>query len=295
MWGVLQMQRKNVDLIAVIGIGVLNILWAFLPYHITLVQTVLALPLLFVTPGYTVTEALFKHQPPVSNERVSSTSSSGMRRSLTVSDRLILSVGLSLSIDIVSGFILNLLPIGLNAVSWAVFLGLLTIILSFLILFLRRGVPQSDRQPREFRIDIRVGILFWLSIVVVLFSILYSALSAYRQPTSGFTQLWMLPPTQSEQNCAVHLGIHSFEAAPVTYRLTMAVDGKLTESWLSIALTPHQEWNQAVLLTVKNTKSAYVQANLYRLDKPGVLYRSVHLMLHNMSDGKNEKAVSCST
>src|SRR5579864_9288271 len=111
-WEGSAMNLKNLDLIVTMIITTTNVIWALLPYHTPIVGIILALPLLFVLPGYTLTEALF-HQ-----------------RSLEASHRLILGLGLSLAIDILGGFVLNVLPVGLQGISWSVFLGLLVTIFS---------------------------------------------------------------------------------------------------------------------------------------------------------------------
>src|SRR3954452_12600770 len=115
------MRLKNLDLIVIIGIAGLNLVWTLLPYHIPMLGVILALPLVFVLPGYTLTQALFHKQ------------------ALEATKLLLFSLALSLVIDILSGFILNLLPAGLQAKTWAVLLGLLTAMLAILVAYLRQG------------------------------------------------------------------------------------------------------------------------------------------------------------
>ena len=86
------MRRNNLDLIVSEFIAVLNVVWALLPYRPALIGTILALPLLFVLPGYTLVEALF-HQ-----------------KLLNRTYRLVLSLGLSLALAILGGLMLNVLP-----------------------------------------------------------------------------------------------------------------------------------------------------------------------------------------
>src|SRR6266516_7404066 len=95
-WEDSAMRLKNLDLIVTMTIATLNVLWALLASHIPVIGIILALPLVFVLPGYTLTAALFHN------------------RSLGVPARLLFSFGLSLAIDILGGLILNLLPTGLR-------------------------------------------------------------------------------------------------------------------------------------------------------------------------------------
>src|SRR5438045_3022777 len=106
------MRHKNTDLIVSLIIVVLNAGWACIPNATVIVGTILALPLVFVLPGYVLTEVL------------------SYKRSLSVAHHLTFSLGLSLAIDIVGGFILNVLPMGLQAITWVAILGLLTTVLS---------------------------------------------------------------------------------------------------------------------------------------------------------------------
>ena len=101
------MRRNNIDLAAAAVIVAVNIIWSLLPNPSTIVGIVLSLPLIFILPGYMLTEAMF-HE-----------------RSLEISHRLTLSLSLSLTVVIIGGFLLNLLPSGLRAIPWAIFLGLL--------------------------------------------------------------------------------------------------------------------------------------------------------------------------
>src|SRR5258708_6038085 len=144
-WEGSSMRLKNLDLIVTVTIAATNVIWALLPNRTPVIGIILALPLVFVLPGYALTEALFH------------------KRSLDASRRLLFSLGLSLEIAVVSGLILNLLPVGLQAVSWAALLGLLTVVFSLLAAYLRRGTLVNVTQTSRFRITFYQGILFGLA------------------------------------------------------------------------------------------------------------------------------------
>src|SRR5260370_5311526 len=149
------MHHKNLDLIVAVIIGVLNVVLVLRRSSGPVVGIILALPLARVLTGYTLTEVLFR------------------KRSLNAPERLVLSLGLSLAIDVLSGLFLNVLLVGLQATSWAVLLGLLTVVFSLLAAYLRRGVPASGTQPLRFRLSIYQGILFGLAISVAILSFVY--------------------------------------------------------------------------------------------------------------------------
>src|SRR2546421_3393064 len=121
-WETLPMRLKNLDLIVTITIAAINVVWTLLPSRTPVIGIILALPLVFVLPGYTLTGVMFH------------------KRSLDASHRLLLSLGLSLAIDVLSGLILNLFPAGLQVGSWAMLLGLLATAFSLLLAYLRREV-----------------------------------------------------------------------------------------------------------------------------------------------------------
>jgi uncharacterized membrane protein len=261
-WEGLSMRLKNLDLVIAMTIAVVNVVWALLPSRPAIIGIILALPLVFVMPGYTLVEALFH------------------KRSLDTSHRLLLSLGLSLTIDVLGGFILNMLPIGLQAISWAVLLGLLTTVFSLWVAYLRRGGQLNRTQLVNLRITIYEYLLLVLAAIVAILSILYATIGAAHQPYPGFTQLWMLPAVQTGKSCTVHLGIRSFESTPVTYRITMTVQGIPTASWSTIALAPQEQWSRAVPISSKLTNEVHVAAQLYRLDKPETVYRNVEATLY---------------
>jgi uncharacterized membrane protein len=257
------MHYKNLDLIAVVTIAVLNVVWVLLHSSAPVVGIILAFPLALVLPGYTLTEVLFR------------------KRSLNAPERLVLSLGLSLAIDVLSGLFLNVLPVGLQATSWAVLLGLLTVVFSLLAVYLRRGVPASGTQPLRFRLSIYQGILFGLAISVAILSFVYIDVGVIQQPHPGFTQLWMLPEVQAGKSCDVRLGVRSFESTSVTYRITMTMNGAPVITWPSVVLAPQEEWDRLVPMPPTAAEEVYIEGQLYRLDKPAAVYREVHVTLHS--------------
>ncbi|MFL5663440.1 MAG: DUF1616 domain-containing protein [Ktedonobacteraceae bacterium] len=252
------MRLKNLDLIVIMGIAGLNLVWALLPYHIPILGVILALPLVFVLPGYTLTQALFHKQ------------------ALEATKLLLFSLALSLVIDILSGFILNLLPAGLQAKTWAVLLGLLTAMLAILVAYLRQGVPVNSKQRLRFSLSIQDGIVFGLAMIVLILSVLYSINGAEQQPHPGFTQLWLLPPDQTRKNCAVRLGVHSFELTSTRYRVTMTMNGAQVASWPSVVLAPQEEWDQLVPITPGTGGKAAIEVRLFRSNEPESVYQQVN-------------------
>ena len=56
------MRLKNLDLIGSIFFAALSVGWAQLPSRPLIIGIILAVPLIFVLPGYTLTQVLFRKQ-----------------------------------------------------------------------------------------------------------------------------------------------------------------------------------------------------------------------------------------
>jgi uncharacterized membrane protein len=293
------MRLKHPDLIMTTAIALANVVWAFLPFYLPVIGTILALPLVFITPGYTLTGVLFH------------------RRSLDRMYRLLLSLGISVSIVIAGGLLLNALPVGLRPSSWAVLLALLTLLFAALAAYRRRKTalpaPSPDvgtqfiasaspiaSDPRltpvpgiaptpatesihrvaSLRLPWYGWLLCVLAILVMTLSIVFSASSVARQPHAGFTQFWMLPSGQPATDCSVRLGIQSYETTIETYRVTVTANGNEESIWPSIQLAPRQRWDQSMSIRSVQSGPVYVEARLYLAENPEVVYRKVNVTMY---------------
>jgi uncharacterized membrane protein len=308
------MRVRNLDLIGAASIAIASITLALLPYRPPFVEIVLAIPLVFVLPGYTLTQALFRprHEDSSPNSASSHNGSPGglilppkliTGYDFGMVDQLAFSLGLSLAIDILAGIFLNLLPIGLQWRSWSLALGLLTLAFA-LLAWLRRLTSSSDlaeeSRPRaaqappppnrstpaptfshfgkgQRRPYKEISLLIAALLVAGL--AVWLAMVRPPQPQPSFTQFWMLPSAQASHSCAVQVGMQSFETAPVTYRIQVTGGGIQVFSSSSITLDKQQQWSRTV--SIPNASgSEFVDARLYRLDQPGAVYREVHVTLH---------------
>ena len=256
------MRLKNLDLFGAISIAALNIIWVFLPDHSLIPGIVLTLPMVFVIPGYTLTEFLFH------------------KRSLGISYRIICSVSLSLAIDITGGFVLNMLPQGLQRSSWAALLALVTALFAILAVLLRSNSFVHVRTPFRLRIALHDYLLFGLSGAVLVLAIWYSVLGVAQQPRPGFTQLWLLPAKEEQKSCALRLGVHNFESTSMNYRVMLSVQGSLMKTWAPVTLASQQEWNATETLAAAPSTNVSVKLQLYRLDRPQDVYREATVTLH---------------
>jgi uncharacterized membrane protein len=276
------MRVKNLDLIGAIFFAVLCVGWAQLPSRPLIAGIMLAVPLVLVLPGYTLTQVLFRKRSP---DPLTDTAKNlilqprlKIDQPVSAVDYLIFSLGLSLALDVVMGFILNVFPTGLQLQSWTISLGLLTTVFALLATYRRRRHRVKYQRRSRPRITIYEYIVLGLAIVEAFVAVWFSAIRP-SQPQPSFTQFWMLPSTQTNKSCAVQIGVHSFESTPVTYRMVVAINGTQVTSWPSIILGPQQEWNRSVSIRSVDPGSIFVYAWLYRLDKPDTVYREVHVAL----------------
>ncbi|GHO92160.1 hypothetical protein KSF_022080 [Reticulibacter mediterranei] len=290
------MRLKNLDLIIGLIVTAINVGWTLLPDHssyLTIIGIILALPLVFVLPGYTLTEALFKRSGNSSEDLIRQPALK-LERPFKTSDRIIIGLGLSLALVILSGFILNMFSTGLQAFSWVVCLALQTMVFSLIAAYRRRSTPASEvRTSRRFKVGLSDYLLLGLAIIVTLGSFNYAAYIALNQPRPGFTQLWMLPTPQTNNSCSMLVGVHSSETGPTTYRIVMTINNTQTENWPSVALMPQQDWNQLVPLQPATIDTMNIAVQLYRADKPDAVYRETHITLSSSGSGEN-RTITCS-
>jgi uncharacterized membrane protein len=263
------MRIKNIDLLLIITIELINMVWTLRSGHMLIIGVFLAFPLVFLFPGYTLIEVLYYKQPP------------------EVVRRLALSLGLSIAMDILSGFLLNMLPAGLNAKSWAIYLGTVTIFLSLVAVLLRGKSSTNGVWPWLIRLDVRkhciACLLLILTIGMIALAFLYSRHSALTSKRPGFTEFWMIPSDKDKTGCSVLLGIQSFEFITIHYHILVTVNGAQTNRWLPAVLAPQKVWVTTLPIHSYVNNSALIVAQLYRSDQPKSAYRNVHLLLYRHS------------
>lgn len=286
------MRFKNLDLIICVVIAAINVAWLQVPNRLTFVGIFLALPLILFLPGYVLTQTLFRRR--ASGQTSDVASSAARQADLKVghpvgrSDQLVLGLGLSMAIDVLIGFGLNILPVGLTALSWILSLGLITTIFALLAAFLRREESLKDAPKPRVRITIQDCLLLFLALLVVA-SALWLSVIRPLQPQPSFTQFWMLPADQADKTCEISLGVQSFETGSETYRIVIVVNDVQTNAWSSVVLSPQQRWVQNVAVKPGSTTvdSLAVEARLYRTEKPDTVYRDVHLIFYISSSNIN--------
>lgn len=286
------MRFKNLDLIISVMIAAINVAWLQVPNRLTFVGIIIALPLILFLPGYVLTQTLFRRR--ASGQASEAASTAARPADLKVghpvgrSDQLVLGLGLSMAIDVLVGFGLNIFPVGLTALSWILSLGLITTIFTLLAAVLRRKDTLKDVPKSRVRITVQDCLLLFLALLVVA-SALWLSVIRPLQPQPSFTQFWMLPANQANKSCEISLGVQSFETGSETYHIVITVNAVQTNAWSSVVLHPQQKWVQDVLIKpgTVTSDSLYIDARLYKTDKPETAYQDVHLTFYISSSNIN--------
>ncbi len=256
------MSRQPGDLVAaVVAAATCGVLTLLAPGN-PAVRLVVALPLVFVLPGYAITAALFP------------------RHSLGIPEQVLCSVGLSLVAVILGGFALNWTPWGLRAESWIALLFCATLGASVVAMLRRRRSWPIAVMPSSVGLEGRQGFLLGLAALVVVAAVGLALTPMPSQGIQGYTLLWILPASDGDPN-AVRLGISSMEFTSTHYSLQVMVDGQIAQEWSDIQLAPNEKWESTAAVLGKSSGSRLIEAVLYRLDSPSVVYRRVTLRRGN--------------
>lgn len=257
------MPPRSFDLIAVVLWTCAGVAILVSEANLVVVQAIFALPLLLLLPGYAVAAALF----PASVEE-SPLESTPFR--LNRGERILLALGLSLALTALCGYVLNLVPSGLNRTSWAIALGSLTVLAAGVAYF-RRPATSAGSMGR-WDLSARPIVILVLALLLVLGALSISINAAVNQAKPGFTQMWMLPSAGTDSP-TLRLGVRSHELSTLQYRLEVRGVRKTTLSLGPITLRPGATWETTLILAPKRRSALSVL--LIRTDRPHAVYRQV--------------------
>jgi uncharacterized membrane protein len=265
------MRQKNKDLFLILIMAIVDVVWAYLPTHFVVVGIVLALPLILLAPGYLLIEILTP------------------KREHDGTTQLLFSIGLSLSVDVLCGFLLNIIPTGLTPITWGVSLAVLTMTGTLLCMVKRRRWQVHVDQKRK-DLPTRYEFLFLtLTIYVVIFAFIYTTNAITYQKYQGFTQFWLLLDKHQPHICAIRLGIDSSEIVTTTYQVELKENNQHAAHWSSITLAPQQKWQGQLPIAINHapTTQLQIEADLYRQQEPSSVYRTVQLFLSKSMCAQN--------
>jgi uncharacterized membrane protein len=253
------MWRRNLnDLHLVMLLAMAASLIVVSPLNVPALRILVSLPLALLLPGYALTSALFPN------------------RVLGVPERLVMAIGLSLTVLVLAGILLNYTPGGLQTTTWVIWLYGFTIAVAIWAL-LRRSKSENAIQGTPVPVfTLREGLLIVTACALTAASLLISYRGVENQPQPGFTQLWILP---GESPDSVQVGIRNAEQHVMIYRLVILMDGQMLVQWPFIRLEDGQMVEKSVVIPGQDSTGKQVQAYLYNIDDPETIYRRVDLWL----------------
>jgi uncharacterized membrane protein len=222
-----------------------------------------ALLLLFVLPGYAITQALFAGRP----------------RSL--SQLLLLTIGLSLSVSILTALVLSLATNGLRTGSW------LTVVVAIVLGACWSAIRRRDALEPEalaiaaapsvsLRLRVRDVILLLIASVVVVGALVFARTPLTAKNVQGYTALSIVEVSAGTRP-TVRVSATSEELHTRLYRVVLRSGTKVTYT-RRIELVPGQRWSATVRVPRPPPgRQMLVEAALYWNYQPDTEYRSVHV------------------
>jgi uncharacterized membrane protein len=185
------------------------------------------------------------------------------------------SVGLSMAVTVLSGFVLHLFG-ALSAEGWALMLCCLVTAASLLSLLGDRDANSG--LPPRMRVTLPPGhwVMFGIAVAVALASIVLARSGAISHHQYAFTEFWMVPKGERGANI-VTVGISNAENVATTYDIALFADDASFARKSGITLQPGTSWSEDVSINARFARAGRIQAWLFRADTPHDIYRKVWL------------------
>jgi uncharacterized membrane protein len=214
------------------------------------VRTVLGLPLVAALPGYVLSKFIFGDR-------------------LKPAERLLLSITLTLAIDVIGGIFLTLSPWGIHTRSWAFLLGGVTFAIALASTRTRSGRASTTLRPRRALVPLALVAVTCVGVSAI-------AIAADRRPAhppasaSGYTLFWLVPHGKGR----FEIGLESGEFQTTAYRIELRSNGQTVRRWTTGRIEPARAWQQAVQMPGGTRLDAY----LFRVGHGDRPYR--HVFVH---------------
>lgn len=220
------------------------------------VRLVFAAPLALFLPGYAIAAANFA------------------RRRLDRPRLLLASLTLSLCALVVGALVLNYLPGGIRALSWALLLSAIVFGFSRAAALRRPRARSAPRRPRQQRPAPLALVLAGLGLAAAVAALVLAGRTVPVDEAVGYTELWVLPDNQAERG-DFQVGVGSEERTAVPYDLLVKV-GERPLIRRSFVLDPGE--TEVVRLdsgAAPGAAAVPVVATLLRQNQTNEIYRRV--------------------
>jgi hypothetical protein len=259
------MLRRDLDLLATIALAALLYILSALPEFPgdVLARSMVGVPMVLFVPGYAIAAVIWLHG------------------SLRPGERFVLSLGMSLGLAALCGLVLYLTGLGLRPFSWAVALGVPTLVCSVVAIARRPEVHTTGAMSLSSSLSLRkfdgpAVALVAAAGVVTLGAVGVAMLSASQQ-RQGFSELWLVHPADTSAGDHIDVGLRSMELQPTHFRLQVLDGDHVALDLSDIELSSGQTWQTSLQVGPELTTSGSIQAVVYRADAPDTPYRHVTL------------------
>jgi uncharacterized membrane protein len=215
---------------------------------------VFAIPLCLFLPGYAIATAAFAHRP------------------LARMQTLVFSVGLSLAVLALGTLLLNYLPGGLQAGTWALLL-VLVVFGGCRAAALRRPKPSRASRSTWPRLQVSKsgGVLLGGGILTTIAALVLAMTPVPAKNAVGYTELW-LSTRSNARSGTVRVVVRSEEQHEVGYFLRVRLDGEKPKLRL-FNLVPGETRMFQIHTAPPSGAPLPVVASLFRQDEPKAVYR----------------------
>ena len=251
----MRIDRPDVRNIAICS-AVCPLIVVFLP--IPLLQTIAGLALALYLPGRAMSAGLFN-------------------RGITRTEEAAISVGLSLCVTIIGGFILHFAN-AMTAPGWAAFLAGFSLAACGLIQHFGAPPRRGAREIRFFSLTTRKDRAALVTAAFfVLLSYTIASAGLQRYPFFSYTELSLVPAPARPRD-AVQIAFRNREGAGQNYTLELHTGAELVARWSAIHLEPDETWTKVAPLSAETVPGRRIEARLYKDSKNDTLYRRVWLV-----------------
>jgi len=261
------MFRNRFVLILISAIAVIDLLLGFFGARLGVGSIVIGVLLVLVLPGYVLSRLMLPE--------------------LTLVERLLVTLGLSIVIVGLSGMLLNFTPWSLNPSTWSIWLGLFTLVGAGL-LWVKKDLPGPAQTPPPGKAIFAWNSLHWQSFFLYGASLALVGLAIFIARGNAshidipLTNLWANTNTDPSQPGLVTFGVQNLEQQAMTYNLVILQNGVKVKEWDGIQLDNGQTYSGQY--TFQKLTQQPIQVLLYRAQSPSVVYREVKVVLPEVSE-----------
>jgi uncharacterized membrane protein len=215
-------------------------------------RIILILPFVLVLPGFALTVLLFN------------------REYLGIAERLLLSIGLSVSLWALIAVLLNWTPWGLQRLTlWTAILVLVVPAAAVILISRRRHWVGAITLPAGPLFTTRQWFLMSLAALVTVVAIYVARAPVQQQGFEGYTTFWIQPSRTPD---LLSVGVNNDEFETTKYQIRFELNGTLRDGPI-LELQPGETWEGALQLPADLPANKPVIIYLYRLDRPDEAYR----------------------